>query len=68
MRRESDPRLEVTEGPELSYWLRVSISSGELEAAVRQHPGITEVTVRGVHVQGVGLLPRAYVVLGEGFR
>jgi len=68
MRRESDTRLEVKEGPQLSYWLRVSISCGELEAAVKQHPGITEVMVRGVHMQGVGLVPRAYVVLGPGFR
>merc|ERR1712013_71519 len=41
-----------TAGEELSYWLRVSVSTGQLEREVAAHPGVGEVVVRGV-------LPRA---------
>jgi len=56
-----------TAGEELSYWLRVSVSTGQLEREVAAHPGVGEVVVRGVHVPGVGVLPRAYVTLKQGF-
>merc|ERR1719369_1760013 len=56
-----------TTGEELSYWLRVSVSTAQLEREVAAHPGVGEVVVRGVHVPGVGVLPRAYVTLKQGF-
>jgi acyl-CoA synthetase (AMP-forming)/AMP-acid ligase II len=55
------------EGEELSYWLRVSVSTSQLEKEVAAHPGVGEAVVRGVHVPGVGVLPRAYVTLKQGF-
>jgi len=54
-------------GEELSYWLRVSVGTSQLEKEVEAHPGVGEVVVRGVHVPGVGVLPRAYVTLKQGF-
>jgi len=58
---------DTSEGEELSYWLRVSVSTGQLEREIAAHPGVGEVVVRGVHVPGVGVLPRAYVTLKQGF-
>ena len=52
---------------DLSYWLRISVSPLQLEREVGTHPGVAEVLIRGVHVPGVGLIPRAYVTLKDGF-
>ena len=43
------------EGEELSYWLRVSVSTSQLEREVAAHPGVGEAVVRGVHVPAQGL-------------
>jgi acyl-coenzyme A synthetase/AMP-(fatty) acid ligase len=58
---------DTSEGEELSYWLRVSVGTSQLEREIAAHPSVGEVVVRGVHVPGVGVLPRAYVTLKQGF-
>ena len=55
------------DGKELSYWLQISVNSSLLEQEFAAHPGVREAIVKGVHVAGVGVLPRAYVTLKEGF-
>ena len=52
---------------EITYFLRVSVTPSFLEKKVSTHPGVEEALVRGVPVEGVGQVPRAYVVLKQGF-
>lgn len=52
---------------EITYFLRVSVCPSFIEKKVITHPGVEEALVRGVPVEGVGLVPRAYVVLKQGF-
>ena len=52
---------------EITYFLRVSVNPSFLEKKVSTHPGVEEALVRGVPVEGVGQVPRAYVVLKQGF-
>ena len=51
----------------INFFLHVSVSPSFLEKKVRTHPGVEEALVRGVPVEGVGQVPRAYVVLKPGF-
>jgi len=55
------------DGEEIVYFLQVSVSTSFLEKKVLNHPGVSEVIVRGVEVEGVGKVPRAYVTLKTGF-
>ena len=52
---------------EITFFLRVSVTPSFLEKKVSTHPGVEEALVRGVPVEGVGQVPRAYVVLKQGF-
>ena len=55
------------EGEELQYWLPVSVSTSYIERKVESHPSVSEAVVKGVHVEGVGSVPRAYVTIKSGF-
>lgn len=52
---------------EINYFLHVSIYPSFIEKKISTHPGVEEALVRGVPVEGVGQVPRAYVVLKQGF-
>merc|ERR1712110_639541 len=52
---------------EITFFLRVSVTPSFLVKKVSTHPGVEEALVRGVPVKGVGQVPRAYVVLKQGF-
>jgi len=54
-------------GEELSYFLNVTVSSSFLEKKILNHPGVDEVLVRGVNVDRIGMVPRAYISLKSGF-
>ena len=55
------------EGEELQYWLPVSISTSYIEKKVMSHPSVSEAVVKGVDIEGVGSVPRAYVTIKPGF-
>ena len=66
--REDDPTAnEQGDGEEMSYFLRISVDSKFLEKKLLTHPGVSEVLVRPVDIDGVGSVPRAYVVIKQGF-
>ena len=62
-------RAEAGEAGEvgLTSWLKVTVLPDLLERELLLHPAVAECLVRGVAVQGVGLLPRAYITLKPGF-
>ena len=60
-------REKEKEGEELQYWLPVSVSVSYIEKKVALHPSVSEVVVKGVDVEGVGCVPRAYVTIKPGF-
>jgi len=56
-----------SQGEELSYFLHVTVSSSFLEKKISNHPGVEEALVRGVNVERIGMVPRAYISLKSGF-
>ena len=67
----TDDRLEgemiEEDGEELQFWLPVMVSTSYIERKVSLHPGVSEVVVKGVDIEGIGSVPRAYVTLKSGF-
>ena len=62
-----DVNINESKETKIDFFLHVSVSPSFLEKKVRTHPGVEEALVRGVPVEGVGEVPRAYVVLKPGF-
>ena len=62
-----DVNINESKETKINFFLHVSVSPSFLEKKVRTHPGVEEALVRGVPVEGVGEVPRAYVVLKPGF-
>lgn len=61
-------RIELGDCEEMmSYFLRISVDRAFLEKKLLTHPGVCEVVVRPVDVEAVGSVPRAYVVIKQGF-
>ena len=61
-----DPRPATSDKnseDDLSYYLRLSVSSSTIENIILSHPGVSQVSVRGVKIDGVGQVPRALVVI-----
>ena len=52
---------------DLSYFLHVKVSPSYLESKISSHPGVAEVVVKGIIVEGVGRVPRAFISLKPGF-
>ena len=57
------PASDKNSGDDLSYYLRLSVSSSTIENIILSHPGVSQVSVRGVKIDGVGQVPRALVVI-----
>ena len=55
------------DGEDLQFWLPVLVSSSYIEKKVSAHPSVSEVVVKGVYIEGIGSVPRAYVTLKSGF-
>lgn len=62
----NDKEEEKGEGEELQFWLPVSVSTRYIEKQLLQHPAVKDVAVRGVKVQGIGQVPRAYIAFESG--
>ena len=62
-----DVNINESKETKINFFLHVSVSPSFLEKKVRTHPGVEEALVRGISVEGVGQVPRAYVVLKPGF-
>jgi len=62
-------KVEMTRPGELiQYSIKVQVNTSLVESELLEHPGVEDVTVRGVTVKDIGKPPRAYVVLKEGFQ
>eukprot|EP00094_Tigriopus_californicus_P002372 TCALIF_02290-PA protein Name:"Similar to 4cl2 Probable 4-coumarate--CoA ligase 2 (Dictyostelium discoideum)" AED:0.08 eAED:0.08 QI:10/0.81/0.83/0.91/0.90/0.83/12/272/929 len=51
----------------ISYWMKVFVHPQTLEQVVMSHPAVDDCSVQAFHVDGIGDLPRAFVVLKTGY-
>ncbi len=47
--------------------MRVNVIPNAIESVIVTHPAVDDAVVTGYNVDGIGQLPRAYVVLKNGY-
>merc|ERR1719495_668069 len=50
-----------------SYWMRMTWEPESLQGLLMSHPSVYDCTIQDFNIDGIGSLPRAYVVLKPGY-
>jgi len=57
----------ATNKKSFKYWMQIAWEPESFQELLMGHPAVEDCTVQDFHIEGIGSLPRAYVVMKAGY-